>query len=64
MTLRRARLLLASVIGAGLLAACATPAYYQPMHDEVGYGEQKLEANRYRVWFSGNSLTPRETVER
>ena len=46
-----------------LLAACATPARYQPMDDDVGYGEQKLEANRYRVWFAGNSATPRETVE-
>lgn len=62
MTLRTARLLLALPF-AVVLAACATPAYYQPMQDKVGYGEQKLEANRYRVWFSGNSLTPRETVE-
>lgn len=62
MTVRIPRLPTA-FLAALLLAACATPAYYQPMHDEVGYGEQKLEANRYRVWFSGNSLTPRETVE-
>lgn len=45
------------------LAACAGPAPYKPMEDGVGYGEQKLEANRYRVWFAGNSATPRETVE-
>ena len=45
------------------LAGCAKPALYQPMEDDVGYGEQKLEDNRYRVWFAGNSATPRETVE-
>lgn len=45
------------------LAACAKPALYQPLHDDVGYGEQQLEANRYRVWFAGNSATPREQVE-
>jgi hypothetical protein len=49
---------------AATLAACASrPALYQPMHDDVGYGEQMLEPNRYRVWFAGNSATPRETVE-
>ena len=53
----------AAVLAAALLAACAKPALYQPMHDDVGYGEQKLEENRYRVWFAGNSATPRATVE-
>lgn len=51
-------LLLASVLG-----ACATATPYQPIHDNYGYSEQKLENNRYRVWFAGNSRTPRETVE-
>lgn len=55
------RLLL--VLVAAALAACASAAPYQPMRDDVGYGEQKLETNRYRVWFAGNSATPRETVE-
>jgi hypothetical protein len=45
------------------LAGCAKPALYQPLHDDVGYGEQQLESNRYRVWFAGNSATPREVVE-
>jgi len=44
------------------LAGCAQPALYQPMDHEVGYGEQQLEGNRYRVWFAGNSATPRATV--
>lgn len=48
---------------AATLAACATATPYQPMKDGVGYGEQKLEDNRYRVWFAGNSKTPREAVE-
>lgn len=45
------------------LAGCATPAPYRPMQDDVGYGEQRLEENRYRVWFAGNRATPRTTVE-
>jgi hypothetical protein len=52
--------LLLSVVA---LAGCATATPYQAMHDDYGYSEQKLENNRYRVWFAGNSKTPRETVE-
>ena len=52
---------------AGLtLAACATPTAYAPAGyngQRGGYAEQRLEANRYRVTFSGNSLTSREQVE-
>jgi len=54
---------LALILLAAALAGCAKPALYQPLHDDVGYGEQQLEGNRYRVWFAGNSATPRETVE-
>ena len=47
-----------------LLAACATATPYKRMEkDGLGYGDQKLEDNRYRVFFAGNSRTPRETVE-
>lgn len=46
-----------------LLAACGTATPYQPALDGYGFKEQKIEGNRYRVSFSGNSLTPRETVE-
>lgn len=56
------RLLLLALL-AGTLAACGGPAAYKPIQNGVGYGDQKLEANRYRVWFAGNSRTPRETVE-
>ncbi len=45
------------------VAACGTPTPYQPAVDGNGYAEQALETNRYRISFSGNSLTPRETVE-
>lgn len=49
------------------LAACATPTPYQPAVQGKatygGYSELRLEPNRYRVNFQGNSLTSRETVE-
>ena len=51
---------------AGLtLAACATATPYQPAGyngQRGGYAEQRLENDRYRVTFSGNSLTSREQV--
>ncbi|HEX4870938.1 MAG TPA: hypothetical protein VFV27_01375 [Nevskiaceae bacterium] len=46
-----------------LLAGCATVTPYQPLTEGQGYADQKLENNRFRVRFAGNSLTPRETVE-
>ena len=51
--------------GAVLLAACATATPYGPAADGGGYGfsEQRIEENRYRIMFRGNSLTNRETVE-
>jgi hypothetical protein len=48
---------------AALLAACATATPYQPAHRGEGYSDQKLESNRFRIGFAGNSLTPRQTVE-
>lgn len=49
------------------LAACATPTPYQPnirgQSTSGGYSEMRLEENRFRVNFAGNSLTSRETVE-
>ena len=50
-----------------VLAACETPTPYQPqMHgNEVagGYRDQQIEANQFRITFTGNSMTSRETVE-
>ena len=50
---------------AGLLAACAAgmPTPYQPLQPDGGFNEQKIENNRYRITFVGNTLTPREDVE-
>lgn len=45
------------------LASCATPTAYQPARSGFGYSEQKIESDRYRVTFAGNSSTPRTTVE-
>jgi len=51
----------------GALSACETATPYQPLHagsqDSGGYGETKIEADRWRVVFHGNSLTSRDTVE-
>lgn len=51
----------------GMVAACATATPYQPNVPgnaaSGGFSEMRLEANRFRVTFSGNSLTSRETVE-
>jgi hypothetical protein len=55
----------ASVVVLGLLlAACAGgPTPYQQAHDGYGYSDQRIEENRYRVSFAGNSATTRQTVE-
>jgi hypothetical protein len=57
-------------MGAGLalafgLAACETPATYHPRdaRSETGYMDEQLAANRFRVTFTGNAATRRETVE-
>ena len=48
-----------------LLVGCATPMQtpYQPLQPNGGFSEQRIETNRYRVTFVGNSITPREEVE-
>lgn len=49
------------------LAGCATPTPYQPnvpgQTTSGGFSEVRLESNRFRVNFQGNTLTSRETVE-
>jgi len=49
------------------LAACETATPYQPnvrgSATSGGYSETRIEPNRWRVNFSGNSMTSRETVE-
>jgi len=53
---------------AGGLAACETATPYQPLKPGAaaagGYRDAKLDATHWRVTFSGNSVTSRETVER
>lgn len=51
------------------LAGCETATPYQPANapgaeTSGGYSDQQIEPNRWRVSFSGNSLTSRDTVER
>ncbi|MFT4090625.1 MAG: hypothetical protein QM645_07830 [Asticcacaulis sp.] len=50
-----------------LLSACATPTPYQPIDAAQstarGYSDTRIETGRYRLRFSGNTSTPRETVE-
>lgn len=57
---------LAVVAAAALtLGACATATPYRPAGPGGygGYAEQRLDADRYRVTFAGNSVTSREQVE-
>lgn len=48
-----------------LLAACATATPYGPAAQGGGYGfsDQRIESNRFRITFRGNSSTPRDVVE-
>lgn len=46
-----------------VLAGCASPTPYRPLTGGYGYSEQKIESNRYRVFFSGNSETPLTTIQ-
>ncbi len=60
------KILAVSVVAAAtLLAACESgPTPYQPAAGyDRGYSEQKIENDRYRISFKGNSMTERDTVE-
>jgi hypothetical protein len=52
-------------LAAGLLAGCMTPTPYAPRTEgqQTGYTDRALTQNRYRITFTGNTATPRETVE-
>jgi hypothetical protein len=56
---------LALVSGLGLGACSYGPTPYQAATNSTdgGYTERRVEADRFRVSFRGNSLTDRETVE-
>ncbi len=66
MSKRSIAILAALALGASL-AACQTATPYQPNLPgnaaSGGYSEIRLEPDRWRVTFSGNSMTSRETVE-
>jgi len=59
------RTVMAGIAFACILAACATVPPYHPASGSSGYGfsEQKIESNRYRVTFNGDSSTSRQAVE-
>lgn len=52
-------------LAACLLAGCMTPTPYAPRTEgqQTGYTDRALTQNRYRITFTGNTATPRETVE-
>ena len=52
-------------LAAGLLAGCMAPSPYAPRLEgqRTGYTDRALTQTRYRVTFTGNTVTPRETVE-
>ncbi|MDG2528418.1 MULTISPECIES: CC0125/CC1285 family lipoprotein [Caulobacter] len=67
MPIKKAKWLALAAVAAAL-SACATATPYQPaipgQKASGGFTEMRLEGDRYRVGFAGNSLTSRETVER
>ncbi|MBD2858698.1 hypothetical protein IB286_06705 [Spongiibacter sp. KMU-158] len=56
--------LILAVLVTGFLAACSSTSVYQPAEKRGAYGytETQLGADRYRVTFTGNSVTDKETV--
>jgi len=66
--LRRLSLIAAAPLAAALLVTgCTTATPYQPLQRgsdvKGGFSEQRIEENRFRITFSGNSMTSRERVE-
>ena len=54
----------ASLLAVGIgLSTCVTPTPYQPAVERYGYSEQQIETGRFKISFSGNSLTDQATVE-
>jgi len=61
------QMIAASALAIATLTACGTsgPTPYQPQTADSsrGYSEQRIENDRWRISFKGNSMTGRETVE-
>lgn len=55
----------AAIAATALLTACVTATPYRAAEHErdYGYQEQRIEQDRYRISFAGNSETSRQTVE-
>jgi hypothetical protein len=65
----RAPLLAVIATGALLLAGCETETPYRPavghgFNNGGGYSDRQIEANRFQITFSGNTVTSRDTVEK
>ncbi|MES2035026.1 MAG: hypothetical protein V4466_12695 [Pseudomonadota bacterium] len=64
----KATALAAALVATTALTACATATPYQPnvrgQQVSGGFSDERIEQNRFRVTFSGNTLTGRDTVER
>ncbi|WP_417488316.1 CC0125/CC1285 family lipoprotein [Maricaulis sp.] len=59
--MKRVLIIMASLTALG---ACATATPYQAADgSRPGFTETRIETNRYRISFDGNSMTDRETVE-
>jgi hypothetical protein len=65
MRLRLLKPVLLAATAALALSACVTATPYGPagVDSRFGYSEQRVDADRYRVTFAGNSVTSREQVE-
>lgn len=65
---RRSAAIAAVLVLAAGLSACATATPYQPNVPGAavsgGYSDYRLDSNKFRVTFAGNTLTSRDTVER
>ncbi len=65
---RRVVAMALALASASVLAACTTATPYQPATGRgeyrTGYWDERIEADRFKITFAGNSLTSRETVER
>jgi hypothetical protein len=59
------RLFLSLTAIGGLLAACTTGPEYKPRGEgeRIGYTDERLSSNRFRVTFSGGTRTERAQVE-
>ncbi len=64
----RSALVVALAASTTLVAACATETAYRPATGSgfyrTGYSDLRIEPNRYRVTFAGNTVTDRDVVER